>query len=69
MKGGKAASMDGIVVKMLKKGGISISDWLQRILNKCMESGVVPEDWKAACIVPVKEKEKGTGEIGLIIEE
>ena len=24
-----------------------------RIFNKCRESGVVPEDWKPACIVPV----------------
>ena len=59
MKGGKAAGMDGIVVEMLKKGGISIIDWLLRIFNKCMESGVVPEDWKAACIVPLY---KGKGD-------
>ena len=35
----------GIVVEILKKGVISI-DWLLRIFNKCMESGVVQEDWK-----------------------
>ena len=29
----KAASMDGIVVGMLKNGGISITDWLRRIFN------------------------------------
>ena len=44
MKDGKAAGMDGIIVGMLKNGGISIIDWLLRIFNKCMESGVVPED-------------------------
>ena len=38
---------------MLKNGGISITDWLLRIFNQCMESGVVPEDWKVACIVVV----------------
>ena len=38
---------------MLKNGGISITDWLLRIFNTCMKFGVVPEDWKAACIVPV----------------
>ena len=27
IKGGKAAGMDGIVVEMLKSGGISITDW------------------------------------------
>ena len=52
MKGGKAACMDGIVVVMLEKGGISIIDWLMRIF-KYIESGVVPEDWKSVCIVLV----------------
>ena len=59
MKGGKAAGRDGIVVEMLKNGGISLIDWLLRIFNNCMESGVVREDWKAACIVPVY---KGKGD-------
>ena len=53
MKGGKAAGMNGIVVEMVKNGGISIIDGFLKILNKRMESGVVPEDWKAVCIVPV----------------
>ena len=47
MKGGKVAGMDGIMVEMMK------NDFLLRIFNRCMESGVVPEDCKAACIVPV----------------
>ena len=42
MKGCKAAGVDGIVIEMLKNGGISIMDWLLRIFNKCIESGVVP---------------------------
>ena len=53
MKDSKAAGMDGIVVKMLKNGGISIIVWLLRIFNKCMGSGVVSEFWKVACIIPV----------------
>ena len=53
IKGGKADGMDDIVVEMLKNGGISIIVWLLRIFNKCMESGVVPEDWKSAYIVLV----------------
>ena len=60
IKGGKAVFMDGIVEEMLKNGGISITHWLLKILNRCMESGVVPEDWEAACIVPVY---KGKGDI------
>ena len=53
MKVGKAAGMDGTVIEVLKNGGISITDWLLRIFNKYIEYGVVPEDWRAACIVPV----------------
>ena len=43
MKGCKAVGMNGIVVEMLKNRGISITYWLLRIFNRCMESGVVPE--------------------------
>ena len=50
MKGGQTA---GIVVEMLKNGGISIIDWLLRIVNRCTDSGVVTEDWKAECIIPI----------------
>ena len=53
MKGGKAAGMDGIVVEMLKNGGISIIDWLLRILYRCKLSGVVPEVWKSARTLPI----------------
>ena len=53
MKSGKAACMDGIVVEMLRSEGITVTDWLLSIFNICMESGVVPEDWKAACIIPI----------------
>ena len=59
MKGGKAAGIDGIVIEMWKSGSISIIDWLLRIFNRCMEFGVVPEDWKATCIIPVY---KGKGD-------
>ena len=53
MKGVKAAGMDGIAVETLKNGGISITDWLLRLFNKYMESGVVSEKWKANFSVPV----------------
>ena len=57
-----------IVVEMLKNGDISIINWLLRIFNECMESGVVPEDWKAAYTVSIC-KEKLTEENVQIIEE
>ena len=43
----------------MKNGGISIIDWLLRIFNRCMESGVVQEDWKVVCIIPIY---KGKGD-------
>ena len=59
MKGGKPAGMDYIVVEMLKSGGISIIDWLLRIFSRCMEPGVIPKDWKAACIVQIYKGKVG----------
>ena len=66
MKGGKAAAMDGIVVEMLKKGGISIIDWLLRIFNKYL---VLFQRIVRRHVSSQYTKEKGTGEIVLIIEE
>ena len=37
----------------MKNEVISIINWFLKIFNICMESGVVPEDWKAGCIVSV----------------
>ena len=45
--------MSDVVAEMLKNGGISTTDWLLRIFNRGMEIGVVPNDWKVACIVPI----------------
>ena len=53
MKRDKVANMDGAVVDMLKNGVISIPVWLLRIFHRCMETGVVPEDWIVMCIVPM----------------
>ena len=43
MKASKTVGMDNIV-EMLKNSVISVIDWLRRIFNRCMESGVIPED-------------------------
>ena len=46
MKNGRAAGMDGIVVGILKNGGISIIDWLlrQRISSRYTKGKVIDED-------------------------
>ena len=38
MKGGKAVGMDGIVVEMLRNGGINVIDWLLRIFNTILNT-------------------------------
>ena len=50
-KGFKTAGMNGIVVEMFENVTTSIVNWLLIVFNICMESGVVPENLKAACIV------------------
>ena len=56
MKRGKAADMDGIVVEMLKNGGISITDWLLRIFNKCTWTGRYTKGKMAREIVLIIEE-------------
>ena len=53
MKGGKAAGIDSIVVEMLKRIGIRKINCLLRIFNRCKETGIVPDDLKEVCIVPI----------------
>ena len=51
--GGKTAGMNDIVVEFLKSRSFTITDWLLRIFNRSLESGVIPKDWEVACIVPI----------------
>ena len=59
MKSGKAPGLDGFRVECLKKGGIAVLEWLVRLLNLSFDMGVVPMDWRDACIVPLY---KGKGD-------
>ena len=58
MKSAKAPGPDGFPVECLKKGGMAVLEWLVRLLSLCFDIGVVPMDWRGACIVPLY-KEKG----------
>ena len=51
MKSGKAPGLDGFPVECLKKGGMAVLEWLVRLLNLSFDTGVVPMDWRGACIV------------------
>ena len=45
----------------MKVGGDRVVDKIWRLCNKAFESGVVPEDWRYAVIVPLyKGKGEGT---------
>ena len=51
MKSGKAPGLDGFTVESLKKGGMAVLEWLVRLLNLRFDMGVVPMDWRVACIL------------------
>ena len=51
MKSGKAPRLDGFPVECLKKAGMAVLEWLVRLLNLSFDMGVVPMDWRSACIL------------------
>ena len=52
MDSGKPPGLDGFPVECLKKGGMEVLELLVRLLNLSFGTGVVPMDWRGACIVP-----------------
>ena len=46
-------------MECLKKGGMAVLEWRVRLLNLSFDMGVVPMDWRGACIVPLY---KGKGD-------
>ena len=52
MKSGKAPGLNGFPVECLKKGGMVVLEWIVFVLNLSFDIGVVPMDWRCACIVP-----------------
>ena len=44
--------MNSVVMEVVKYGGDSIAEWLLRIFNRCIETGVMREYWKVALISP-----------------
>ena len=53
LKKGKAAGKDEITGEIIKGGGDRVVDWIWRLCNMPFKSGVVPEDWRSAVIVPL----------------
>ena len=57
LKNGKAADKVEVTGEMIEGGGDMAVDWIWS--NMAFESGVVPEDWRSAVIVPLY---KGIGD-------
>ena len=59
MKSGKAPRLDEFPLECLTKGGIAVLEWLVILLNLSFDMGVVPMNWRGACIVSLY---KGKGD-------
>ena len=59
LKNNKAPGIDQIGNEMLKKGGDSMLEWLERLFNACWREMIVPKEWQMACVVPLY---KGKGD-------
>ena len=59
IKSGKAPGLDGFLVEFLKKRGRVVLEWVVTLLNVIFDKGVVPMDWRGACILPLY---KGKGD-------
>ena len=53
---GKAAGSDGISAELLKGDGSIVVDWLLELIEEVWRTGVVPQDWKDAELVPLYKK-------------
>ena len=53
MKSGKAPGLDGFKVECLKTGGTAVLEWPVKLLKVSFDMGVVPMDWRGACIEPL----------------
>ena len=53
---GKEAGSDGISAELLKGGGSVITDWLLELTEEVWRTGVVPQDWKDAELIPLYKK-------------
>ena len=51
IKSGKATGMGRLPMECLNKGGMTVLEWLVRLLNVSFDMGVAPMDWRGACIV------------------
>ena len=53
----KAQGPDGIPARLLTETAFQITPSLCSLFNKSLRSGILPDDWKLANVVPVQKKE------------
>ena len=58
MKNGKSPGVCNIQVELLKAGGMSLVERMQRVFNLVMKSGRAPRDWQRAVVIPVYNEER-----------
>ena len=66
MKSCKSPGLDGFPVECLKKGGgMTVLEWVVKLLNLSFDMGVVPMDWRGPCIVPLYKGKGDSNSIGI----
>ncbi len=50
---GKTVDLDGISPKLLHMGGTALAAPLTKVLNLSINTGIFPNEWKAAKVVPI----------------
>ena len=53
LKNGKKTGKNEITKEMIKGRGDRVVDWIWRLCNVAFESGVEPDDWRSAVLVPL----------------
>ena len=53
---GKSAGPDGIHPRILSEIKLILTDYLTRIFNLSLATGVVPDDWRTSIVVPLHKK-------------
>ena len=53
----KSTGMDDIPPKLLKIAAPIVSESLAFIFNRCIDSSIYPDEWKAAKVIPIHKKD------------
>ncbi len=57
LEDGKAVGLDGLPPRLLRLAAPAIAAPLTRIFNMSITSGILPDEWKTAKVVPIHKKD------------